>query len=170
MAKQPSFDSTRAVLAPSNNQDPDETTDTQGPTQDLVPARCEPEPRTPSVSLAFDAVMAGALETAACHASDQGHQNVLEHDSLRNTQSVPNYVQAPPSESRFEPTRAQDTTWEPHNPNTWLPLCSTRAGYFPVVIQALPEGTCHHIRVPVYQVRCPHRVGSNRCETQLFNA
>ncbi|MEW5302022.1 MAG: hypothetical protein WDW36_004834 [Sanguina aurantia] len=25
-------------------------------------------------------------------------------------------------------------------------------GYFPVVIQALPEGTCHHIRVPVYQI------------------
>jgi hypothetical protein len=28
-------------------------------------------------------------------------------------------------------------------------------GYFPVKIQALPEGTCVHAHVPVYQVNTP---------------
>lgn len=30
------------------------------------------------------------------------------------------------------------------------------AGYFPVKLQALPEGTCIHTHVPVYQVSRSH--------------
>jgi len=32
-----------------------------------------------------------------------------------------------------------------------------RAGWFPIKVEALPEGTCVHAHVPVYQV--PRRTG-----------
>lgn len=36
---------------------------------------------------------------------------------------------------------------------TWDERRLWAAGYFPIKLEALPEGTCCHVHVPVFQVR-----------------
>ena len=40
------------------------------------------------------------------------------------------------------------------NTPTSRPLMNDCAGWFPIKLEALPEGTCVHAHVPVYQVNC----------------
>ena len=48
-------------------------------------------------------------------------------------------------------THCTHTLPHPHALSVTM-LSSARTGYFPVRIEALPEGTCIHTRIPVYQV------------------
>lgn len=41
----------------------------------------------------------------------------------------------------------------PFPKDMFLKFVRENNGYFPVKIQALPEGTCVHMHTPVYQVR-----------------
>ena len=40
----------------------------------------------------------------------------------------------------------------PFPKDLFLKFIDENNGYFPITVQALPEGTCAHIHVPVYQI------------------
>lgn len=58
----------------------------------------------------------------------------------------------------------------PYPKDLFLKFVRENNGYFPVKLEALPEGTCVHARVPVYQVGCCEAAAGGAAAAAARNA